>query len=105
MQSIIIEEGIKTSLAAIINKSQDIFDLNYRELITTLYSPGFFISRKSDGSLEDDFKPEIVNDDSNEPTLLRINIRGRNPARAYINTGKLISLNDYTLSLHDALPI
>lgn len=94
MQRIILEDGIKTSLASIINKSQDIFEGNYREIVSTLYVPGLFIGKKSNGSLEDDFKPEIVNDESENPTLLKINIRGKNPARAYVNTGKIISLND-----------
>lgn len=99
MQKVIVSEGIKTSLPNIINKSQDVFELNYRELIGTLYSPGFFIARNSNGTLQDDWKPERVQDENGDYKLLRINTRGTNPAKCYIASGKVISLNaTYTFS-------
>lgn len=94
MQRILINEGIKNSLANIITRSQDVSEENYRELIATLYSPGFFILKNSQGNLETDWKPEIVNDGNGNPTLLKINIKGKTPAKAYVNIGKIISLND-----------
>lgn len=93
MRKINISPGIKTSLEKIFNKSQDIFFENYGEMISKIFSPGFFIKKLADNQLADDFKPQIILDNS-EGDLLKINIAGRKPASAITNAGKIINLND-----------
>jgi hypothetical protein len=88
-----IEAGIKTSLVDLINKSQDAWFENYGDLVTRIFTPGFFISKNySDGSLQDDFKPSVVPDGDND--LVQVSIRGRNPAFCYTTGGKVIGLYD-----------
>lgn len=93
MKKLHIEAGIKTSLVDLINKSQDAWFENYGDLVTRIFTPGFFISKNySDGSLQDDFKPSVVPDGDKD--LIQISIRGRTPAFCYTTGGKVIGLYD-----------
>lgn len=93
MKKLHIESGIKTSLVDLINKSQDAWFENYGDLVTRIFTPGFFVSKNyNDGSLQDDFKPSVVPDGNKD--LIQISIRGRSPAFCYTTGGKVIGLYD-----------
>ena len=92
MKKLNIIEGIKSSLPDLINRSQDIFFNNYGELVGRVFTPGFFVKRKTDGTFEDDFKPSVTTESS--ANIIQVSITGRNPAYCYVAGGKILTLND-----------
>lgn len=90
MKRIEIANGIKTSLAELINESQNIFTGNYTELVAQMFTPGFFVKKTAQGVLDLDWAPSITTNGSRD--IIQIDIKGRNPAFAYTNGGKIIGL-------------
>lgn len=90
MKRLLIEDGIRTSLASVLNETQNIYEGNFAELVSTLYQPGFFINKdESTGLYLDDFKPVIEN------KKIKISVGSDGISEAYMG-GKVLTLNgDY----------
>lgn len=96
MKKLVAEEGLKINPSYLLNKIGDINETNWREAVNNLFTPGLFISRKLDGSLDSQFTVKATNPytpGGSDYQSIEVGIAESGlPAQAYTSTGKLISL-------------
>lgn len=96
MKKIHAEDGVKVNPVFLLNTVGDIAESNWREAIQNLFTPGVFIRKNEDGSLETDFSTTLtlpVTPLGTDYKSIRINISSTGfPSRAYTPAGKIITL-------------
>lgn len=94
MKRLLVEDGIRTSLASIFSGAQDVYEGNFTELISTMYTYGFFIKKiEESGTYDTDFQPTIIN---SNPPKIQINIGTQladDPISRANMGGKIVTLN------------